>query len=84
MNLNVYANSYEEKKKNYVKSFESLRSKVSDAFENQNKTSYCVLLGDYEKTLKDGWYYLRESDFSFDELNKTKWFIYSSKKENCL
>ena len=33
MNLNVYANSYEEKKKNYVKSFESLRSKVSDNFE---------------------------------------------------
>ena len=84
MNLNVYANSYEEKKKNYVKSFESLRSKVSDAFENQNKTSYCALLVDYEKTLNDGWYYLRESDFSYDELNKTKLFIYFSKKENCL
>ena len=84
LNFHVAAETYEEKRRGFVESFESIRSQVSEAFENQNKTSLCSLLGDYEKTLKDGWYYLRASDFSYDELNETKWFIHFSYKENCL
>ena len=84
LNFKVSAKTYEEKRSEFVESFESIRSQVSDAFENQNKKSFCALLGAYEKTLKDGWYYLRDSDFSYDELNETKRFIDFSYEENCL
>ena len=84
LNFQVAANTYEEERRELVKSFESLRSQVSEAFENQNKTSLCSLLGDYEKTLHDGWYYLRDSDFPYEELKESERFIYFSYKENCL
>ena len=84
LNFQVAANTYKEERRELVKSFESIRSQVSEAFENQNKTSLCSLLGDYEKTLDDGWYYLRDYGFSYDELNETKWFIHFSYEENCL
>ena len=84
LNSQVAAQTYQEKRREFVKSYESIQSQVSDAFENQDKTSLCSLLGNYEKTLKDGWYYLRDSDFSYEELNETQWFIHSNYKEHCL
>ena len=84
LNFQVSAKTYEEKRREFVESFESIGSQVSDAFEKQNKTSFCALLGEYEITLKDGWYYLRDSDFSYEELNETQWFIHSNYKEHCL
>ena len=84
LNIQVSAKTNEEKRREFVESFESIGSQVSDAFENQNKKSFCALLVGYEKTLKDGWYYLRDSDFSYEELNETQWFIHSNYKEHCL
>ena len=84
LNFQVAAKTDAKAKREFVESFKSIRSQVSDAFENQNKTSFCALLGDYEKALQDGWYYLRDSGFSYEELNETKWFIHFSYKKNCL
>ena len=84
LNFQVAAQTTEGKRIKFVKSFESIRSQVSDAFETQNKTNFCSLLRDYEKTLKDGWYYLRASDFSYEELQESQRFIFFSYQENCL
>ena len=84
LNFQVSAQTYEEKRREFIETFESIGSQVSDAFENENKTSFCALLGDYEKTLKDGWYYLRASDFSYEELQESQRFIFFSYQENCL
>ena len=84
LNFQVAAKTYEENRREFVQSFESIRSQVSDAVENQNKTSLCTLLGDYEKILNDGWYYLRGSDFSYEDLKESQRFINFSYQENCL
>tara|TARA_Y100001968_G_C19255293_1_gene666481 strand:+ start:651 stop:980 length:330 start_codon:yes stop_codon:yes gene_type:complete len=84
LNSQAAAKTYEEKRIEFIQSFESIRSQVSEDLENQNKTRFCSLLKDYEKTLKDGWYFLRSSDYSYEELKESERFIYFKYQKNCL
>ena len=80
----VFANSLEEQKLDFVKSFQSIMTEISDALENQNMKNFCSLLVDYDKTLNDGWYYLRSSGYSYEDLKEIQKYIYFNNRDNCL
>ena len=83
LHFQVYAKSSKELEKEFVTSFQSIRSQINQSLENQDMKSFCSLAVKQKKILNNGWYYLRSSGYSYEELRENKFFINDNYDKNC-